>query len=907
MYRSTAPSVSYKGENGMSIYNLDRIFKPESIAVVGASAKRNTIGFALIENLLNGGFKGKLIPINPNYPKLQGLKAYPSLSEVKGSVDLAIIATPIPTVPDVIDDCAQAGVGGAVIISAGGKEIGEKGTEIENRIRTKAQKAGIRIIGPNCMGIICPYMNMNASFVSIMPKRGAMAFISQSGAICATILDLSAREQIGFSHFVSIGSMLDVDFGDLIDYLGNDPDVQSIVLYIENLVDIRKFMSAARSVSRVKPILALKSGRYKAGAKAAASHTGAMAGNDDAYDAAFDRAAIVRVDTIEELFDCVELVSKQPLPKGPGLAILTNGGGPGVMAADALCSYGIEPVALSRETTDKLNAVLPPYWSRGNPIDMVGDSTAGRYVQAAGICLKAPEVQGLLVIYVPQAISESSAVANALVGHLKNKSYPVFAAWMGGESVDEGRRILNNAGIPTYETPERAVSAFMYMYSYSKNLEALQEVPTAFSHSITFDHPAAEARIENSIRQNHPYLTEVESKALLQAYGIPVNPTYTAATPAEAVKIGKETGFPVVMKIHSRDILHKSDVDGVRLNIKTAAEIRETFDSLVSSARAKRPEAVIEGVTVQPMIARSDYELIIGSKRDAHFGPLILFGMGGIMTEIFKDSAVMLPPLNRLLAGRLMEKTRIYEMLKGFRNRPPANLPLIEEILIRLSQLVTDFPEIDELDINPLLITGEEVIAVDARVALKPSDTPSPHHLVIGPYPNRYEREVKTGGDLDIFIRPIKPEDAPLLIKLFEALSPSSVYFRFLSPIKVLSTKMLARFTQIDYDREIALVALLKKYGAPETMIGVSRYIGDPDGEKAEISVVVGDPWQGRGVGAELLDGCIAIAKERGVKTLWGIVIAENIHTMRLARKLGFKTHKIGQSNEYDIVLDLNE
>jgi len=886
----------------MSIHNLDKVFRPNSVAIIGASKKKGGIGLAVVNNLEKSGYKGKIFPVNPHYKIINGLPTYPSLSDIGQSIDLAVVATPIETAPSIIKECALVGIGGVIIISAGGKEVGTKGRELEEKIKEEAERKNIRVIGPNCLGIICTGTKLNVSFASHTPLPGNLAFISQSGAICTSILDLSLEERVGFSYLVSIGSMLDVDFGDLINYMGNDPEVSSIVLYIESLSNFRKFMSAARAVSRVKPIVALKSGRCPAGARAAASHTGAIAGEDAVYDAAFKRAGIVRLDTIEDLFDCAELMARQPRPSGPGLAIITNAGGPGVMATDALFLYGMEPVSLSQETMKKLDEILPTFWSRENPIDILGDAPPERYRQTVEVCISASEINALLIILTPQTMTDPTAVAASLIQLLKNKYSSFFAVWMGGVDVAKGRDILNRAGIPTYETPERAIRAFMYMYSYKHNLQLLQEIPSRLPHPLRFDQTGAYNIIENVLKQGNHLLTEVESKALLAAYGIPINQTEIASSPEEAVHLAQNIGYPVVMKIHSRDITHKSDAHGVQLNLHDEKDVKEAFQRIEANAHKYDPEAKLLGMTVQPMLKRPDYELIIGSKKDNDFGPVILFGMGGIMTEILKDQAIALPPLNRLLARRLIESTRVYKLLKGYRNRPPANLEIIEEILIRLSQLVTDFSEITELDINPLILFQDKAYAADARVLIKPSKIPSPLHLVISPYPNQYESTWTMRDGTDIFIRPIKPEDAQLLVDLFHSLSRESIYFRFFSPLRSLSHEMLVRFTQIDYYRDVALVAI-DEASERERMLGVSRLMSDPDGKEAEFAVVVGDSWQGKGLGAKLLEHIISIAKERGIRHLWGLVLAANTTMLSLARQLGFTIKKVS-SNEYRVSLE---
>ncbi|MBI5586080.1 MAG: bifunctional acetate--CoA ligase family protein/GNAT family N-acetyltransferase [Deltaproteobacteria bacterium] len=890
----------------MSIYNLDKIFQPASVAVIGASPREGTIGSALVKNILAGGYGGKIYLVNPQYPEISGLPVSPTLSQVKEPIDLAVLATPIQAAPQIMEECVRQGVKAAVIISAGGKEIGEAGLQVEAQIKETAQRGGIRVIGPNCLGVVCSETRLNATFASHMPLPGKMAFVSQSGAICTAILDLSLKEQIGFSHFVSVGSMLDVDFGDLIDFLGNDSRVSSIILYIESLTNFRKFMSAARAVSRVKPIIVLKSGRSPAGAKAASSHTGSLAGEDAVYEAAFQRAGIKRVHTVAELFDCAELLAKQPRPGGPGLIIITNAGGPGVMAADALAEYGLEPLALHPKTLERLNEMLPSFWSRGNPVDILGDADVDRFRRTVEICLQDPGINGLLVMTAPQAMTDPTGIAEALIQMFSGKRVPVFMVWMGGRDVERGREIFNRAGIPTYETPEQAVRAFWHLVSYKQNLELLQEIPPKLPLIPQYDQDQAREIISRVLQEGMTALTEVEAKALLAAYGIPVNRTAGAAGAEEAVRLAEEMGYPVVLKILSRDILHKTDAHGVELNLQGAEDVRQAFERLQSRARAYNPQARLEGVTVQPQMRRSDYELILGSKKDPDFGPVILFGLGGIMTEVLKDHAVALPPLNRALARHLIENTRVYKLLKGYRNRPPADLVLLEEILIRLSQLVTDFPEITELDINPLILDADGAWAVDCRVLVQPAVCPSPQHLVISPYPNQYEKTLVCRGGLAILARPVKPEDAPLLEDLFRVLSARSIYYRFFRPLKEIPPELLARFTQIDYDRDIVLVAV-DQSGTGERALGVSRLMGDPDGIEAEFAITVGDPWQGKGVGAALLESCLAIAREKGFKSVWGITLAENTQMLQLAKKLGFDMQYETGTGEYRLQLDLSK
>jgi acetyltransferase len=888
----------------LSLQNLDMIFKPASVALIGASGKKGTIGWAILKNLIDAGYEGIIVPVNPNYAEVQGIKAYPSISEAGRSVDLAVIATPIATVPFIIKECVRTRVGGAIIISAGGKEAGEQGVEIENRIREEMRGANLRILGPNCLGVICPEQHLNTTFAAHMPKAGKLAFISQSGAICAAMLDLSLKEDIGFSHFVSIGSMLDVDFGDLIDYLGSDDSVKSILLYIESLSSLRKFMSAARAVSRVKPILVLKAGKSEAGARAAASHTGAMAGEDSVYDAAFRRAGIVRVATLEDFFDCAELLDKQPRPLGRRMVVITNSGGPGVMAADTIAAYGLELTSLETESLDRLNQILPSYWSRGNPIDILGDATPERYVKVIDCCFRAREVDGMLVILNPQAMTDPSDIAADVAKHLKGKPYLVVTSVMGGVDAEKAREVLNRAGIPTYDTPERAIRAFYYLYEHARNLKMLQEIPPRLQSGIEPDHAAARLLIDEGLRRGG-FLTEVDSKELLATFGMAVNVTENARSVEDAALLAEKMGYPLVMKIHSRDISHKTEAGGVRTDLWSQSEVKEAYGAIMEGAKAYNPEAELLGVTLQPMITDPDYEILMGSTGDQNFGPIILFGMGGIFAEALGDKAIGLPPLNRSLARMLMEETRLFRLLKGYRNRPAADLALLEEMMVRLSHLVVDFPEVAELDLNPVLVKDGKPWIVDARVLLRRSEVPAPLHLVISPYPERYETWEVTPAGFRMFVRPIKPEDAPLIVELFNAMSSRSIYFRFFSPLKSLSEGMLAKFTQIDYDREIALVAMEKKDDL-ERIIGVVRAISDPDRKRAEFAVAVGDSWQGKGVGTRLTQLCITVAKQYGIKILGGVVLAENREMLGLARKLGFHISRAEAADQLTLTMDLN-
>ncbi|MCD6306069.1 MAG: GNAT family N-acetyltransferase [Deltaproteobacteria bacterium] len=884
----------------MSQYHLDRIFRPRQIAVVGASETEGSIGNALIRNLIKGGYSGNLLPVNPKHDTLHGIRAVKSVSELETGVDLAVIATPIQTVPGILEECVERKMAGAIVISAGGKEVGEKGREIEERIRATAYAGKLRIVGPNCLGIIHPRQNLNASFASEMPDDGGLAFVSQSGAICTAILDLAFKERIGFSHFVSIGSMLDVDFGDLIDYLGNDSSAKGILLYIESLSNLRKFMSAARAVSRIKPIIVLKAGRSKAGAKAAASHTGAMAGEDAAYDAAFKRAGIVRVDTIQDLFDCAELMAMQPRPRGPRLAIVTNGGGPGVMAADTLAHHGLEPARLSPETIERLDAFLPPFWSRSNPIDILGDASEQRFQRTLEVCSECRDADGVCVMLAPQALTDPLSVARTLAATMKDLQFPVFACWMGGKSIGQALEVLNKAGIPTYETPERAIRAFLYMVQYAKNMTSLMEIPPRLTRNMVFEREKVRSLLEQAPEKG--FMPESDAREVLLGYGLPVIRTQTAKTEEEAVRVARDMGYPLVMKLHSPDITHKTDAGGIRLDLRSEQDVREAFAQILESAHRYKPEARIDGVAIQPFFPNPDLEILLGAKKDSNFGPVIVFGTGGIFTEILNDRALGLPPMNRLLARRMMEDTRAWSLLQGYRNRPAADIERLEEAIIRLSQLLIDFPQIAELDMNPLLIKEGKPVAVDARILVSPPEVASPMHLVISPYPEEDETHLVTREGVRVFLRPVRPEDGHLFQEFFKVLSRTTIYYRFFSPMKELSSEMLARFTQIDYDREIALVAF-EDDPREERMLGVARITGDPDSITGEFAVVVGDPWHGKGIGSTLLQNCLSIAERRGFQIVHGVVLSENQSMLALGKRLGFEMNRVPNSNEYELLI----
>ncbi len=830
--------------------------------------------------------------MNPNKPSVQGIQTYPSVDKLPRQVDLAIIATPARIVPDIVEQCGKAGIQGIIIISAGFKETGVEGKILVERILEFKKKYNMRIVGPNCLGIISPHNKLNASFAAKMALPGSIAFISQSGALCTAILDWANSENIGFSNFVSIGSMIDVDYGDLIDYFGTDPRTKSIIMYIEGLTDAREFMSAARHFARSKPILVVKAGKFSESAKAATSHTGSLTGEDEVYDAAFRRAGVIRVEEIEDLFNCSEVLGMQPHPKGPNLAIITNAGGPGVMATDALIGQGGKLAKLSPDTIKALDKVLPKYWSRGNPIDILGDATAERYREVIRICRQDDNIDGLLVIFTPQGITNPAEAAMAVVEACKGATRTVLTSWMGEEDVEEGNEILNRNKFPTYSTPEQAVRTYMYMYQYTRNLEQLYETPEELAVEPLLPKQSLIDMMKKAAKEEREVLTEIEAKAFLGAYGIPSVKTMLGKTEDEAVSIATELGYPVVLKVYSPQITHKTDVDGVMLNLTGEAEVRKAYQEILRNAEKHAPSAEVQGVTVQPMITKKGYEVIIGSKKDPLFGPIILFGMGGVFVELFRDRATGFPPLNQTLARRIIERTKVYQLLKGFRGMPPGNIKRLEELMVKFSEMLVDFPQIGEVDINPIMVDSEDAIALDARIVID-SDLVfkdlSPHeHLVISPYPKKYEWQWNMKDGRDVLLRPIKPEDEPLENNLWKTFSDETQRFRFFSPMRTWSHVTLVRYTNIDYDREIAIAGILTEQGEKK-MIGVVRMIMEPpDFETAEVAIVIGDPWQGLGLGSKMVDCIIEIAKDKNLETVYGLILRDNDRAIKLFKEKGF-------------------
>jgi acetyltransferase len=895
---------------------LNTMFAPRNVAVIGATESAGTVGRTLMENLQDGHFPGAVYPINPKRDTVLGIKAYPNIGAVPGQVDLAVIVTPAPSVPGIVSECAKAGIPGAVIISAGFKEIGPVGVELEKQILAEAQRARMRIIGPNCLGIMRPHAALNATFAARMACPGSVGFVSQSGALCTAILDWSIRENVGFSAFISIGSMLDVGWGDLIHYLGDDPHTKSIVIYMESIGDARAFLSAAREVALTKPIIIIKAGRTEAAAKAAASHTGSMTGSDEVLRAAFRRVGVLRVNGIGELFDMAEVLSKQPRPKGPRLAIVTNAGGPGVLATDTLITSGAQLADVSPSTMAELNELLPGPWSHNNPIDILGDAGPERYAKAVEIAAKDPQNDGLLVILTPQAMTDPTGTAEQLKKFSKLEGKPILASWMGAQDVEPGEDILNRASIPTFKYPDRAARAFYYMWRYSYNLRALYETPSAAgdSRDATKRREKAEALIQHVRKTGRTLLTEYESKQILSAYDIPTVETHVARSADEAVKFAEKFGYPVVLKLHSETITHKTDVGGVQLNLRNAAAVRHAWKTIETSVAKIAAEPRVKnflGVTVQPMIKLDGYELIIGSSLDPQFGPVLLFGAGGQLVEVNQDRSLGLPPLNATLARRMMERTRIYNALKGIRGRPPIDLAALEQLMVRFSQLVAEQPWISEIDINPLVASPEHLIALDARIVVHGSEVHAEQISppAIRPYPVRYITGWKMNKGPAVTLRPIRPEDEPMMVQFHETLSEESVYYRYFSPLKLPQRIAHERLTRIcfnDYDREIALVAEHKNAKtSQQEIIGVgrlSKVYGSSDGEFA---LLVSDEWHKRGLGTELLKSLVKIARNEKLQRIMGYILSENHAMQRVCKKLNFDLRHEPGSGEYHAVLQL--
>lgn len=892
---------------------LDAIFAPKSVAVVGATEKVGSVGRTVLWNLMNTPFGGPIYPVNPTRTSVLGIKAHPKLSALGERPDLVVVTTPAASIPGIIGEAADLGIPGAVVISAGFKETGPNGVELERQLLAHARRGNMRLIGPNCLGVMNPISGVNATFAAGIARRGNVAFISQSGALCTAVLDWSLREEVGFSAFVSIGSMLDVGWGDLISYFGDDPNTKSIVIYMESIGDARSFLSAAREVALTKPIIIIKPGRTEGAAKAAASHTGSLTGSDDVLEAAFKRCGVLRVNRISDLFYMSEVLSKQPRPQGNRLTIITNAGGPGVLATDALLTTGGALAEVSKQTMADLDKFLPPVWSHNNPIDVIGDAGPDLYAKTLETAGRDPNSDGLLVILTPQAMTDATATAEKLkaFGHIAGK--PVLASWMGGNEVATGETILNRAGIPTFAYPDTAAQVFTAMHQYNENLRALYEtpVPSADPTDMESGRSRANAMIQSIRKTGRTILTESESKELMGCYGIPTVVTKIAKTEAAAAKTAVQIGFPVVLKLYSETITHKTDVGGVQLNLKDEADVRRAFNDIKTSVTEKKGAQHFQGVTVQKMIKLSDgYELILGSSIDPQFGPVLLFGMGGQLVEVFKDKALGLPPLNTTLARRMMETTKIYSALKGVRGRKPVDLAALERLMVGFSQLVAEQGWIKEIDINPLFASGDDLVALDARVILHEPKTTEDQlpKLAIRPYPTQYVENWKLKGGATVTIRPIRPEDEPAMVGFHESLSERSVYLRYFSPLKLQQRVAHTRLLRIcfnDYDREIALVAERSLGKGRFEVLGVGRMSRVHGTGTAEFAVVVSDKWQNKGLGTELTKRLVAIAKTEKLERLVAYTLAENHEMQHMSKKLGFEIKHGTEDSEVVIEMKL--
>ncbi len=873
---------------------LDVFFEPKNVAVIGATETPASVGRTILWNLINSPFGGTVFPVNPKRTSVLGIRAYPSISAVPDKVDLAIIITPAKTVPGVVRDCVAAGVKGAIIISAGFKEAGKGGADLERQVLEEARRGRMRIIGPNCLGVMSPLSGLNATFATTIARPGNVALVSQSGAICTAILDWSLREQVGFSAFLSIGSMLDVGWGDLIEYLGDDPRTRSIIIYMESIGDARAFVSAAREVALSKPIIVIKAGRSEAAAKAAASHTGSLSGSDEVLEAAFRRCGVLRVLNISDLFYMSEVLAKQPRPSGPRLTILTNAGGPGVLAADALMALNGTLAEISSETTEALNKILPPHWSHGNPIDILGDADPERYAKAVDVAAKDPSSDGLLVIMTPQGMTDPTMIAEKLKPYAKLDGKPILASWMGGVEAAGGEDILNHAGIPTFPYPDTAVKVFEYMWRYTYNLRGLYETPALAEGADSTARERVAAMIAEVRKAGRTLLTEAESKQLLALYGIPTVRTLVAPTADEAVRFAREIGYPVVLKLHSETITHKTDVGGVQLNLADDEAVRRAWNAIEAGVREKAGPGHFQGVTVQPMISRDGYELIVGSSVDPQFGPVLLFGSGGMLVEVYKDRALALPPLNTTLARRMMEQTRIFTALGGVRGRKPVPLAELDQLMVRFSRLVVEQRWIKEIDINPLLASAERLIALDARVIVYGNDTNEQDlpRTAIRSYPVQYAGRWTSKEGTAVNIRPIRPEDEPMMVAFHERLSERSVYFRYFHLLNLsqrTAHERLTRICFIDYDRGMALVAEKEdaQTGARQ-ILGVGRLTRAHGANEAEMAVLVSDDFHGHGLGTELLRRLIEIGREEKLERITADILAENRAMQRVCERLGF-------------------
>ncbi|UCH84093.1 MAG: bifunctional acetate--CoA ligase family protein/GNAT family N-acetyltransferase [Candidatus Latescibacterota bacterium] len=874
----------------MGAHYLHRLFAPESVAVVGATTREDAVGHIIFDNMIKAGFKGELYGINPKYDELMGKPCFPSIEAIGRPVDVVVIVTPSKSVPGLIRECGENGIPGAVVISAGFREVGAPGIRLEEEMMDAARRYGIRIIGPNCLGTMRPSVGLNATFSQNAALPGNLALIAQSGALCTSVLDWALSEKVGFSSMVSMGGSADVDFGEVLDYLAVDPETKSILLYIEGIRNARRFMSGLRVAARMKPVIVVKAGRYAEGSRAAVSHTGSLVGSDDVFDAALKRAGVVRVLTIGELFEAAHILSAESGVKGNRLAVVTNAGGPGVMAADAAVEAGVNIPDLDDKTMKKLDKVLPAAWSHGNPVDILGDAPPERYRDAVLAIQKSDEIDAVLTMLTPQAMTRPTEAAKQVVDAAKKANKPTITCWMGEGQVHEARQIFSDNRVPYFSTPEASVRAFSYLANYHRNQKLLMQAPRPLSKWSKADVDGARLVIEGALADGRRILSTAESKALLAAFHIPTMPSIEVGSANEALVAAQSLGFPVAMKINSPDITHKSDVGGVKLSINNGRAVRTMFNEMVGSVQESHPDANIKGVTIEKMLRKPNgRELMVGVLRDEVFGPTISFGAGGTAVEILKDRAVGLPPLNEFIARNMIKRTKVAKLLETFRNMPAVDVASIENILLRVSAMVCELPHIQELDINPLIADETGAVAVDARVVVEHYVPTSNRydHMAIHPYPSHLVSEFQLSDGRNIVIRPIRPEDAELVIEFDKTLSPQTKYFRFMQATHELTPELLTRFTQIDYFREMAFIATTELNGN-EAEIAVGRYVTNPDGKSCEFALVVGDEWRRLGIGSRIMMALMEVAKSRGLQVMEGEILSENKQMISLARKLGF-------------------
>ena len=886
----------------MTVRNLSYLFKPRSVALIGATDRPHSVGAVVMRNLLQGGFSGPIMPVNPTRQSVSGVLAYPNVKQLPVVPDLAVICTPPPTVPDLIRELSDRGTRAAIVVTAGLSRTPHAGdTNVEQAMLLAARPRLFRILGPNGLGILVPGIGLNASFAPQPALPGNIAFVSQSGTLCTLVLDWARPRGIGFSHFISLGDASDISFADVIDYLGSDPDTKSILLYMESIKERRSFMSAARAAARNKPVMVVKSGREAEGALAAASHTGALVGADNVYDSAFRRAGMLRVNDINELFAAVETLARcSSTRQAARLAIITNGGGIGVMAVDALIAGGGRLAKLSAKTIAALDQVLPSIWSGENPVDIIGDAPGTRYVAALNVLLDAPEVDVVLCMHAPVAISSPTAIAAKVIDLVQQHPCSLLTCWAGEESVAPARKMFNEAGVPTYTTPGQAVQAFLHIIHHRRSQEILMQTPPSAPTRFAPVTNKARNIIEQALGEQREILTEPDAKAVLSAYGIPTVETLIARTPLEAGQQAARMGGRVALKILSPDVLHKTDVGGVMLDLYGCEEVEKAAASMLERVAKLESEARIEGFTVQHMTHRpAAQELIIGATTDAIFGPVILFGQGGTAVEVIGDRAVALPPLNMSLARDLISRTRIFNLLMGFRDRPPANIDSICLTLMQISQLIIDLPEIVELDINPLFADADGVLAMDARIKVAQAKSPGAERLAIRPYPQQLESSTRLPNGKAVLLRPIRPEDEPEHREFISNLSNDDKRFRFFSQVRELPHSELARLTQIDYAREMAFIATAQSEDGRAETLGVVRAITDPLNEQAEFAVVVRSDLKGQGLGRKLTEKIIDYCRSRGTKVMLASVLNYNRRMLTFAQQLGFERE---HSNEPGVV-----